>query len=580
MALWYKLPTREDRKKLPLEPGASVQAAKDFIRNEGQITVPFKLRVFIKGNKARYLKPEQTLGEVAAMGGGAISVAYTETASRQRERRGRARATAVLLRKDVHDGGKRARAGTSAERDRVLSAFLAHFSACKPRAAAEQLRRILEAALQKLSPTELRALLAAATAKAQTVTTSVGAPPSIELDSARRCASPAPAKRCRTGYDGHASAPPDTSTLRLPRSGGGSSAETSQTPSQAAAAIQIGTDCSGIEAPIQALENLGVHFEHVFSSDKDRHARAMIRANFAGSRHQLYEDIMLRDHARAPACDVHVAGWPCQGNSRAGKRKGFEDARSHVFHSVVEYIRYHRPRLVVMENVDNLLKVNDGKDFQTVVAALEDVDAYNIRWEVLNTRDHGVPQNRRRVYFVFIRKDVDQGTFAWPLPLGATPGIDRFLDTRGAEPALTNDFAPTQNHARDTFKAKMEELIGRGATPLSQPFLFDVFASKKFSSPMRDTCPCLTRLRSMWTSHHGRALNLTEKCRLMGMHPRRMKVVVSENQFAKQLGNSMSVNVLERILARALPAAGLTAPLRDRWASEDAVAALEATRDC
>ena len=123
MALWYKLPTREDRKKLPLEPGASVQAAKDFIRNEGQITVPFKLRVFIKGNKARYLKPEQTLGEVAAMGGGAISVAYTETASRQRERRGRARATALLLRKNVRDGRKQesARRHLCGERPSVVS---------------------------------------------------------------------------------------------------------------------------------------------------------------------------------------------------------------------------------------------------------------------------------------------------------------------------------------------------------------------------------------------------------------------------------------------------------------------------
>ena len=83
------------------------------------------------------------------------------------------------------------------------------------------------------------------------------------------------------------------------------------------------------------------------------------------------------------------------------------------------------------------------------------------------------------------------------------------------------------------------------------------------------------------TIFDGRFITRNDRlCRLMGMHPRRMKVVVSENQFAKQLGNSMTVNVLERIRARALPAAGLTAPLRDRWASEDAVAALEATRDC
>ena len=84
----------------------------------------------------------------------------------------------------------------------------------------------------------------------------------------------------------------------------------------------------------------------------------------------------------------------------------------------------------------------------------------------------------------------------------------------------------------------------------------------------------------MWISHYGRPLNLPEKCRLQGMDPRRLEVVVSDTEFAKQLGNTMSVNVLERILVAALPAAGWTAPLYDRWACDDAIAALEASRDC
>jgi hypothetical protein len=96
---------------------------------------------------------------------------------------------------------------------------------------------------------------------------------------------------------------------------------------------------------------------------------------------------------------------------------------------------------------------------------------------------------------------------------------------------------------------------------------------------MRDTSPCLMTNCRIWISHYGRELNLAEKCRLQGMSPRRLNVVVSKTQFAKQLGNSMSVNVLERILAAALPAAGLSAPLRDRWASGYAVADLEATRN-
>ena len=343
--------------------------------------------------------------------------------------------------------------------------------------------------------------------------------------------------------------------------------------------LRVGTDCSGIEAPIQAFENLDVEFKHVFSSDKDPHVQQMIRANFAG--HHIYEDLTKRDHAQVPDCDVYVAGWPCQGNSSAGKRKGFADARSQVFHSVVAYIRCHQPRLVLLENVENLLKVNGGKDFHEVVGVLKGLGSYDVKWKLLNTKDHGVPQNRSRVYFVCIRNDADQGTFTWPEPLGATPGIDRFLDTREASPAWTNEFAPRLgSQASDTFDANMEALNDQDADPLNQPHLFQVNCSKAWSHAMRDTSPCLTTNCRIWISHYGRELNLAEKCRLQGMSPRRLNVVVSKTQFAKQLGNSMSVNVLERILAAALPAAGLSAPLRDRWASGYAVADLEATRDC
>ena len=78
----------------------------------------------------------------------------------------------------------------------------------------------------------------------------------------------------------------------------------------------------------QSRENLGVPFEHVFSSDIDKHVQATIRANFApaGSAHMLYEDMMKRDNAKAPGCELYIVGWPCQGSSKAGKRKDFKDS--------------------------------------------------------------------------------------------------------------------------------------------------------------------------------------------------------------------------------------------------------------
>ena len=111
----------------------------------------------------------------------------------------------------------------------------------------------------------------------------------------------------------------------------------------------------------------------------------------------------------------------------------------------------------------------------------------------------------------------------------------------------------------------MERLRVKGARPLSEPWLFDLQKTKAFATPFYDVCPCLLTRSKIWVSNRGRTLRLAEQCRLQGMDPDQIRVVVSNAMWARQLGNSMSANVLERILCRALPAAGLTAPLRDRW---------------
>ena len=85
-------------------------------------------------------------------------------------------------------------------------------------------------------------------------------------------------------------------------------------------ALRVGTDCSGIEAPLQALQQLGVPYQHVFSSEICPTVRKQLLANH--SPQILYEDVRARDNDTAPYVDLYVAGWPCQGNSSLGKRRG------------------------------------------------------------------------------------------------------------------------------------------------------------------------------------------------------------------------------------------------------------------
>ena len=98
--------------------------------------------------------------------------------------------------------------------------------------------------------------------------------------------------------------------------------------------IKVGTDCSGIEAPIQALRNLQVDFSHVFSCDDCPYVIKSMKANFQPLTH--YPDITKRDNATSQYVDIYVAGFPCQPFSTAGKQQGFEDAkgRGTIFYNV------------------------------------------------------------------------------------------------------------------------------------------------------------------------------------------------------------------------------------------------------
>ena len=155
--------------------------------------------------------------------------------------------------------------------------------------------------------------------------------------------------------------------------------------------------------------------------------------------------------------------------------------------------------------------------------------------------------------------------------------MERFLDQCGVRPTLRNAQPPPQQVTSETWAEKMAKLLRDGRQPLQDPWLFGMVT---YSTAMRDKCPCLLRnCRGIWVSSRGRLINLRERCRLQGMNPDKLKQVVSDAQWHMQLGNSMSVNVVERLLSRLLPAVGLTGALPDRWASGAALRELEATRD-
>lgn len=114
-------------------------------------------------------------------------------------------------------------------------------------------------------------------------------------------------------------------------------------------------------------------------------------------------DIRRTNADELPRADVWCFGFPCQDISVAGKQLGFKGQRSSLFFTVTRLIRdskeEDRPKYLFIENVKNLLSVNGGSDFLKLLIELDEI-GYDAEWQVLNSKNFGVPQNRERVFII------------------------------------------------------------------------------------------------------------------------------------------------------------------------------------
>jgi|TARA_B100001059_G_scaffold8670_1_gene7135 DNA (cytosine-5)-methyltransferase 1 len=285
--------------------------------------------------------------------------------------------------------------------------------------------------------------------------------------------------------------------------------------------LRVGTDCSGIEAPIQALRQLKIVHSHVFSSDIDPYVIQSIKANY--DPRIIYGDITKRDAIRVPDIDLYVAGFPCQPFSMAGDRGGFADKRGNVFWSCLDVIKTKQPTYFILENVKALLWHDKGNTWKTIWDSLQ-LKNYTVKWKVLNTRDYGIPQNRERIFIVGKKN----GDFEWP------------------EPTEMDDIRDYIDHT-DT---KRKEWGRKSSLKRVSPdaVFVDVDFLHYTNYPMaHKVSPCvLARPSSLWCIPYHRYATCKEMFNLQGFDS--FKQVVSNSQMKKQIGNSMSVNVLVAIL--------------------------------
>jgi len=152
----------------------------------------------------------------------------------------------------------------------------------------------------------------------------------------------------------------------------------------------------------------------------------------------------------------------------------------------------------------------------------------------------------------------------------ARPSIELFLDPPGEKQTAEGNLPPIQsNTAYTNVRRALKELSAAGCNPLKVPYVVDCDSSGDRMKWMKETSPCITcsRAAGHWVTSRGRRLTKNEMMRLQGMRPNKFQKAVSERQLGIQIGNAMSVNVLERLFVRALPAAGLVShnTLIDHW---------------
>ncbi len=275
-------------------------------------------------------------------------------------------------------------------------------------------------------------------------------------------------------------------------------------------------------------------------SEIDKYASSIYQKHFPT--HHNYGDITKIDETSLPDFDLLVGGFPCQAFSVAGKRGGFDDTRGTMFFELARIIRAKQPRLFVFENVKGLLSHDQGRTFTTIITTLDEL-GYDLEWQVLNSKNHGVPQNRERVFIIgHLRGTPRPQVF----PFGYhSPTADELSGQYSN--TLTTRYYGGQANGTYVIESKLDAQI----TQLNQPkHSNDRVYGADGISPTLNTMQGGNRQPFVLQEEMQiRRLTPTECERLQGF-PDGWTEGVSDTQRYKTLGNAVTVNVIRDIMVK------------------------------
>ena len=284
-----------------------------------------------------------------------------------------------------------------------------------------------------------------------------------------------------------------------------------------------------------AFENAG--FKSIWANDIDKYACETFRANVhdrivCGDINDYLDDI--------PDHDVLVGGFPCQPFSTLGKLKGFSDERGTLFFTIKKIIKKHNTKVVVLENVKNIVNHDKGQTFKRIINELEKL-GYDVNYKILNSADFGIPQRRNRVYIVaFNKKYFKKGDFKYPEPMKLKITAQDILDDDVGERYFIG-------------KKLINTILGKGTKGYIVEPTIDMPICKTLTATMhkmhRASQDNYYTDEINYNKHCDKSIktNLRKltpnECRKLQGFPNDWKQVVSDTQAYKQFGNAVTVDV-------------------------------------
>lgn len=284
--------------------------------------------------------------------------------------------------------------------------------------------------------------------------------------------------------------------------------------------------------------------------DKKNLVEETYKANYRIDNKCFYQDVRFLDgNEYRGEIDLFVGGSPCQSFSIMGKRKGLDEARGTLFYDYARLISEICPKVFIYENVTGMLNHDKGKTWQVISNIFDELNYCWVYW-VLNAKDFGIPQNRRRIFVIGFRNDLKKyfDILEVPKKRELIANMDSFLETN-----VPNKFYLPEkgfNRVIDPKQKKHVALNGTVARCQVACQQYNWFGDMRFEKEIPERLESDERIfKGYYNGVRGvtRCLTPRECLRLMGFDDK-FKIVVNDQQMYKQVGNSIAVNVLMEVL--------------------------------